>query len=108
MDQPIPQPEAERQVGERQKARGNLGPRDSILHQIVSKLPVANQVFLRSWTVDICQEGRSQKSISQKRHTAHLRRRSCGAPRKLSGWEGGGDKTHCPPEESALAKHLVA
>ena len=102
--------EAERQAGDSQsrKAMGNLGPRDGILHQTVSRLPVTNQAFLGSWTVDICQEGRSQKSISQKRHTAHLRRRSCGAPRKLSGWEGGGDKTHCPPEESALAKHLVA
>ena len=54
MDQPIPPPEAERQAGESRKARGNLGPRDSILHQIVSRLPVANQVFLRSWMVDIC------------------------------------------------------
>ena len=34
MDQPILLPEAERQVGDSlsQKARGNLGPRDGILH----------------------------------------------------------------------------
>ena len=91
MDQPIPQPEAERQVGERQKARGNLGPRDSILHQIVSKLPVANQVFLRSWMVDICQEGHNQRSVPQRRDMAHLRQHSCGSPRKPSGRDQGGD-----------------
>ena len=44
--------EAERQAwdSQSQKARGcsNLGPRDSILHQTVSRLPVANHVFLGS------------------------------------------------------------
>ena len=63
MDRPIPPPEAERQAGnsQSQKAKGNdnLGPRDGILHQTMSRLPIANQVFLGSWTVDICQEGRS-------------------------------------------------
>ena len=50
MDRPLLPPEAERQVGDSQswKARGNLGPRDGILHQTVSRLPVANQVFLGS------------------------------------------------------------
>ena len=45
--------EAERQAGnsQSQKARGNHGPRDRILYQTVSRLPVANQVFLGSWTV---------------------------------------------------------
>ena len=54
-DWPLPSPEAERQAGDSQswKARGNLGPRDGILHQTVSRLPVANQVFLGSWTIDI-------------------------------------------------------
>ena len=93
MDWPIPPPEAERQAGDSQsqKARGNLSPRDSILHQTVSRLPVANQVFLGSWMVDICQEGCSQRSTLQRRHTAHLRRQSCSTPRKLSGWDQGGD-----------------
>ena len=58
---PTPQPllEAERQAGNSQsrKAGGNLGPRDGILYQTVSRLPVANQVFLGSWTVDIYQKG---------------------------------------------------
>ena len=76
--------------------RGNLGPRDSILHQTVSRPPVAKQVFLGSWTVDIHQEGCSQRSAPQRRHMAHLKQRSHCAPRKLSGWDGGGDKTHRP------------
>ena len=62
----------------------------------MSRPPVANQVFLGSWTVDIHQEGRSQRSAPQRRHTAHLRQCSHCAPRKLSGGDGGGDKTHCP------------
>ena len=86
MDWPIPPPEAERQAGDSQsqKARGNLSPRDSILHQTVSRLPVANQVFLGSWVVDVHQEDHSQRSASQKRHTAHLRQCSLCAPGKLS------------------------
>ena len=47
-----PEPEGER----------NLGPRDGILHQTVSRLPDANQIFLGPWMVDICQEGRSLRS----------------------------------------------
>ena len=95
---PSPSPEAEKQAGDSQsqKARGKLGPRDGILYQTASRLLVANQVFLRSWTVDIHQEGRSQRSAPQRRHTAHLRRCSHCAPRKLSIWNGGGDKMHCP------------
>ena len=86
MDQPLPLLVAKRQVSESQsrKVRGNLGPRDSILHQTVSRLPVANQVFLGSWVVDVHQEDHSQRSASQKRHTAHLRQCSLGAPGKLS------------------------
>ena len=93
MDRPIPTLEAERQAGDSQswKARGNLSPRDDILHQTVSRLPIANQVFLGFWTVDICQEGHSLSSAPQRRHTAHLRWQSCGTPRKLSGWDQGGD-----------------
>ena len=52
--------------------RGNLGPRDSILYQTASRLPVANQDFLGFWTVDICQEGRSQRSAPQRRHTPEM------------------------------------
>ena len=104
MDWPIPPPEAERQAGDSQsqKARGNLSPRDSILHQTVSRLPVANQVFLGSWMVDICQEGHSQRSAPQRKQMAHLRWRSHCTQ------DQGGDKTHSPPGESVLTNHLVA
>ena len=88
--------------------RGKLGPRDSIPYQTANKLPVSNQDFLGFWMVDILQECCNQRSAPQKRHTAHLRRREHCAPRKPSGWDGGGDKMHPPPEETALAKHLVA
>ena len=66
--------EAERQAGDSQrwKARGNFGPRDGILHQTGSRLPVANHVFLGYWTVDICQEGCNLRSAPERRHTAHL------------------------------------
>ena len=89
------------QAGDRQsqKARGKLGPRDAILYQTASRLPVANQVFLGSWTVDICQEGGSQRTAPQRRHMAHLRWHSHFTLRKLSRWDQGGDKTHCPTWE---------
>ena len=79
-----------------QKARGKLGPRDGSLYQTASRLLVANRVFLESWMVDIHQEGRGQRSAAQRRHVAHLRWRSCCAPRKPGGWNGEGDKTHRP------------
>ena len=105
-----PPPEAGRQAGDSQsqKARGKLGLRDGILYQTARRLPVANQIFLGSWKVDIYQEGRSQRSAPQRGHTALLGWHSYHAPRKLSGWDGGGDKTHRPHVECVLAKHLVA
>ena len=104
-----PLPTLQRQAGNSQslKGRGKLGPRDGILYQTASRLPVANQFFLGSWTVDIHQEGRSQRSAPQKRHTVSLRRRTCCVSRKQSGWDRGGNKTHPLPGESALSKHLV-
>ena len=88
-------PEAGKQASnsQSQKARGKLSPRDGIPYHTASRLPVANQVFLGSWTVDIHQEGHSQRSPPQRRHTAHLRRCSRCTPRKLSSWDGGDDKT---------------
>ena len=91
-----------------QKERGKLGPRDGIPYQTVSRLPVANQVFLVSWIVDIHQEGHSQRSAPQKRHTAHLRWHSRYAPRKPSSWDWGGDETHHPDGKSMLTKLLIA
>ena len=51
MDWPIPLLEAERQVGNSRsrKARGNLGLRDGILHQTVSRLPVAKFSWDPGW-----------------------------------------------------------
>ena len=66
--------------------------RDSILCQTVSRLPVVNQVFLGSWAVDVHQEGHSQRSAPQKRHTAHPRRWAGFTPRKSSSRDGGGNK----------------
>ena len=93
-----PSPAGGREAGGLQPEleRDNLGPRDGILYQIASRLPVANQVFLGSWMVDIHQEGCSPRSAPQRRHMAHLRQRSCCAPRKPSGCDQGGDKTHHP------------
>ena len=59
MDQPLPPPERQAGNSQSQKARGNLGPRDGILHQTVSRLPVGNQAFLGFGVVDICQETHS-------------------------------------------------
>ena len=95
-----PPPAGGREAGGRQqsqKVRGNISPRDSILHKTVSRLPVPNEVFLGSWAVHICQESHSQRSAPQRRHTAYLRRCSGGTPRKPRGWDWGGDKTHHPP-----------
>ena len=47
--------------------------------------------------VDIHQEGYSQRSAPQKRHVAHLRRHAHCTPRKLSGWDGGGNKMQPSP-----------
>ena len=90
-DWPIPH---QRQGGRRATARARKA-RD-ILYQTASRLPVANRVFLGSWMVDICQEGRSQRLAPQRRHTAHLRLCSHCAPRKPSSWDGGGDKPYRP------------
>ena len=48
--------------------RGNLGPKDGILYLTASRLPVANQVFLGSWMVDICHGG-WQPEISSPKET---------------------------------------
>ena len=83
------------------KERGKLGPRNGISYRTVSRLPVANQVFLASCMIDNRQEGHSQRSALQRRCMAHLTRCSCFTPRKLSSWDWGGDKTHCTWGECA-------
>ena len=90
--------EAERQAGDSQsrKVRGNLGPREGILHQTVSRLPVANQVFLGPWTVDIARRVAVRDQLPRG-DTRHTRERSPCAPRKPRGWERGDGKMHRPP-----------
>ena len=68
---------AERNLGiiQRQKARSccYISPRDDISHQALSRLPVANHVFLGSCTVHIGQESQSLSSAPFQRHTALLK-----------------------------------
>ena len=54
----------------KEKACCNLCPRGCIFHQTVSRLPVANHVFLGSWTVDIYQECHRLRSAPQRRYRA--------------------------------------
>ena len=101
MDRPIPY---ERQRGRRVTARAGKGqsrPQRQHPPPNCKQAPSCSQVFLGSWTLDICQEGCSQRSAPQRRHMAHVGRCSHYAPRKPSGWDRGGDKTHCTPEECA-------
>ena len=69
-------PGAVRQVcdSQRQKARGycNLSPRECIFCQTVSRVLVANHVFLGSWMVHICQECHSLRPATLRTSTAHL------------------------------------
>ena len=67
-------------VGDRHAGAARAGRGQSWLRSFI-----ANQDFLGFWMVDIHQEGHSQRSAPQKRHTAHLRRCTDSAPRKLSG-----------------------
>ena len=89
-----PFPEAERRVCDSQswKARGccNLSPRDCIFHQTVSRFPVANQVVLGFWMVDICQECHSLRLAPQRRHIAYLALCSHRASMKPSDLDRGG------------------
>ena len=85
--------EAERQACEAVRAgrQGAISAQRQASFTKLSRLLVANYVFLGSWMVDICQEGRSLRSVPQGRHTAHLRWCSPGTPGKLSRRDWGGD-----------------
>ena len=77
--------------GQPESEGGNRGPREASDTKLQADF-IANQDFLRFWMVSKCQEGHSQRSASQKRFMAHLRRCTHCTPRKPSGWDGGGDK----------------
>ena len=82
-----PSPEAERQDcnSRSQKARaGAISKLETASSTELSRFPAANHIFLRSWMVDICQEGHSSRLALQRRHVTHLRQCSCSAPRKPS------------------------
>ena len=100
-----------REAGGRQpelEGKGQTQPQRQHPLPNCEQAPTCYQIFLGSWTVDILQERCSQRSCPQRRHTGHLRRCSCCAPRKPSSWDRRGDKMYRPPGECALAKHLVA
>ena len=71
---------------------GNRSPREASSTKLQAGF-VANQDFLGFWMVDIRQEGHNQRSAPQKRNMAHLRRCADCTPRKLSGGNGGGNKS---------------
>ena len=93
MGWPIP---CQRQGGRLARARARR-PGTNTAPEMPSstKLRADSQVFLGSLTVDIRQEGCSQRSAPQRRHTAHLRWHPCCTPGKPSSRDQGGDKTHC-------------
>ena len=82
---------------EPRKASGNLSPGDGVLHQTVSRPPVLTKSFSDPRWLTSARRVTAWDQPPQRRHTAHLRRRSCNAPRKSSSWDQGGDKIHCTP-----------
>ena len=96
---PSPSMEAERQAcnSHSWKARGNLGSRDQHPPPNCEQAPSSNHVFLGSWTVNICQEGHSQRSAPQKSYMAHLRWCSRATPRKAVARTDEVIKIHGPP-----------
>ena len=101
-----PSPAGDRQAREARARGGNHSPREASSAKLQAG-SVANQDFLGFWTVDIRQEGRSQRSAPQKRHTAHLRRCTSCTPRKLSGRGGGGHKSQQPRLPSTWSPELL-
>ena len=86
-----PPPETGR-WGQPELEGGNPGPREASYTKLQADI-IANQDFLGFWIVNIRQKSCRQRSVPQKRHTAHLRRHARCTPRKPSGWDGGGDKS---------------
>ena len=86
----------------------NLGPRDCISCQAVSRLPVTNYVFLASWMVYICQDCHSLRPAPLRRCMAHLGLCTHGTPESLSGLDLGSARDTDPTQNCALVEHLEA
>ena len=95
---PTPPPlEAERQPGDSQswKARGNLGPRDGILHQTVRRLPVTNEVFLDPGRLTSTRRVTARISSPEETHgPPEMVLSRC--TQEMQGLGQGGDKMHHP------------
>ena len=87
-----PSPTGDRQARAARAKGGNCGPREASYTKLQADF-IANQDFLGFWMVDIHWEGHSQRTAPQKRHRTHLRRCARCTPKKLSGCDGGDDKT---------------
>ena len=90
-----PSPAGHRQARAARARRELSWPQRGIIYQLQAGF-IANQDFLIFWMVDIYQEGHSQRSASQKRYTAHLRRCASCTSRKPSGRGRRGDKLQQP------------
>ena len=99
-------PTRNRQARAARARRVYCGPREASSTKLQAGF-IANQDFLGFWIVDIRREGRSQRSAPQKRHTAHLRRRTGCTPRKPSGRDRGGDKSQRPCSPSTWSPELL-
>ena len=97
MDWPIPH--RRQGVGSASQSRkgANSAPERASPTKLRTGFQFLTKDFLRFWTVDIYQEGRSQRSAPEKTHMAHLRQ--CTQETK---WLGrGGDKMHHTKGECA-------
>ena len=86
------------------EGKDKLGPRDGIRSQTVSRLPVANQVFLGSWTVDIRQEGRRDQLPKDTQGTPET---ALPLLRRKPAVGAGQGQDAPPPGQRERAKHRV-
>ena len=101
-----PSPTGDRQARAARVGRGNRGPREASFTKLQAGF-IANQDSLGFWMVDILQEGRSQRSTPQERHTAHLRRHAGCTHRIPSGWNWEGDESQRLHSPSTWSPELL-
>ena len=83
-----PPPETGRR-GQPEPEGGNRSPREALSTKLQAGF-IANQDFLGFWTVDICQRVAARDQLPRKDTPEKARLLY---NRKLSGWDGGGDKS---------------